>query len=66
MFKSLMCYIYIYSSYESSLQCVTANLKSCDTETIRQVELDLQTAYAKIAADCVPMPDLVVSILCFY
>lgn len=57
--------IFIYSSYESSLQCVTANLKSCDSETIRQVEMDLQAAYAKIAANCVPMPDLVVSILCF-
>lgn len=65
MFKSLRVFFFKCSSYESSLQCVTANLKSCDTETIRQVELDLQTAYAKIAADCVPMPDLVVSILCF-
>lgn len=47
------------------MQCVTANLKSCDAETTRQVELELQAAYVKMAANCVPMPGLVVGLLFF-
>ncbi|XP_061194923.1 uncharacterized protein LOC133203073 [Saccostrea echinata] len=50
------------SAYESTLQCVTANLKSCDGDTVRRTELELQTLYDKIAATCIPLPNLVTSI----